>query len=183
MKIFTEPTGKFIVKIPKEWQNKSLNKGVPPFSFELLENPIGAFQLSCYSNEEKQISKNNPIQKFDTTRLQFVNQRMDGNGFNIHLWAAVVEDHTFMAKYIYDTKDQDDPKIKLEIEKVERVLSTIQLISPKNREIAIELDQYENFMTSLAASFDLKNKAVEKSHLLSGWLYVLVRLMRICAWQ
>lgn len=31
---------------------------------------------------------------------------MDGGGFNMHLFYAVVEDHLFMAKYIYQTKDE-----------------------------------------------------------------------------
>ncbi len=86
---------------------------------------------------------------------------MDGGGFNVHLWHALVEDHMFMAKFIYDTVDQDSPKIKQELEKVELSLSTLVLLSQDQRVIALEIDKYEKFTASLAASFDLKNKALE----------------------
>ena len=86
---------------------------------------------------------------------------MDGGGFNMHLWYAIVEDHFFMAKYIYSTSKQNSKKVKLELEKAEKALSTLELISIDKRELALEFDRYEKFMASLCASFDLKNKALE----------------------
>lgn len=164
MKYFTEPNGKFVIKVPTEWQYKNIAVGheeVSPYSFELYENSIGAFQLSCYSEQEKPINKNVPVQKYDNNKLDFIKQRMDGGGFNMHLWYAVVEDHMFMAKYIYDTSKQDDTEVKTELEKAELALATLELISPDKRNLALELDKYEKFMASLAASFDLKNRAIE----------------------
>ena len=164
MKYFTEPNGKFVIKVPTEWQYKNIEVGyeeISPFSFQLYENPIGAFQISCYSDKEKPINPTLERQKTDTGNLKFIEQRMDGDGFNIHLWYAVVDDHAFMAKYIYDTPKQNDPSIKIEIEKVEKALSTLELISIDRRNLAIEFDKYERFMASLAASFDLKTKAIE----------------------
>jgi len=164
MKYFTEPNGKFVIKIPTEWQYKNIAVGhdeVSPFSFELYEKSIGAFQISCYSDQEKPLNKSIPVQKYDTNKLDFTTQRMDGGGFNMHLWFATVEDHMFMAKYIYDTSRQSDPEVKTELEKAEGALSTLELISPDKRDLALEFDKYEKFMASLAASFDLKNRAIE----------------------
>lgn len=164
MKYFTEPNGKFVIKVPTEWQYKNIAIGyqeVSPFGFELYDNSVGAFQISCYSEQEKALNKNISTQKYDTNKLDFIKQRMDGGGFNMHLWYAVVEDHMFMAKYIYDTSKQDDTEVKAELEKAEMALATLELISPDKRNLALEFDKYEKFMASLAASFDLKNRAIE----------------------
>ena len=164
MKYFTEPNGKFVIQVPTNWQYKNIAVGydqVSPFGFELYENSIGAFQLSFYNEEEKPLNKKITIQKYDTKKLEFIEQRMDGDGFNVHLWYAVVEDHSFMAKYIYDTARQDDKEIKNELRKAKIALATLQILSPNKRNLAVEIDKYENFMASLCASFDLKNRAIE----------------------
>ena len=169
MKYFTEPNGKFIIHIPTEWQYSNLAVGheeVSPFSFQLYSDPVGAFQISCYSKEEKQINPNIKPQSFDARHLVFLKRRMDGEGFNVHLWFAAVEDHFFMAKYVYDTLRQNDSEVKEEMIKVESALASLQLLSPEKRKLAIELDKYEKFMASLSASFDLKNKALENESLI-----------------
>lgn len=170
MKYFTEPNGKFVIKVPTEWQYKNIvadHKEISPFSFELYENSVGAFQISCYStNEKKGISKNIPVQRYDTNNLDFIIKRMDGGGFNVHLWYAVVEDHVFMAKYIYDTSIQNDSKIISELEKAQKALASLELISPDRRALALEFDKYEKFIASLAASFDLKNRALENKSII-----------------
>jgi hypothetical protein len=164
MKYFTEPNGIFVIKIPVEWQYKNIATGIKetsPFSFELYENSCGAFQISCYPESEKTIDPNFKVQKSNSQNLEFVKVRTVDNGFNIDYWYAVVENHIFMAKYIYSTSRQNTKKIKAELEKVEKALSTLELISVDKREIALELDKYEKFIASLCASFDLKNKALE----------------------
>lgn len=164
MKYFTEPNGKFVIEIPTEWQYKNIAVGheeISPFSFELYGDSIGAFQLSCYSEQEKPFTTNLPVQKYESNKLSFITQRMDGDGFNIHLWYAVIENYMFMGKYIYDTSKQDDPEVIAELEKAEIALSTLEFISPDKRSLALEHDKYEKFMASLLASFDLKNKATE----------------------
>ncbi len=169
MKYFTEPSGRFVVKIPTEWQYKNIEVGheqVSPFSFQLYEKPVGAFQISCYSDSEKPQNKSIVIQKFDTDKLEFMQKRMDGGGFNMHLYYANVEDHMFMAKYIYETKKENEPAVKVQLEKVDLALSSLVLISPAKRNLALEFDKYEKFMASLAASFDLKNKAAENLSLI-----------------
>ena len=164
MKYFTHPKGTFVIKIPVEWQYKNVAVGYEeksPFSFELYEDEVGCFQISCYSKDEKPINPTFKVQSFNSDNLEFIEQRMDGGGFNMHLWAAVVEDHMFMAKYIYDTDKEHSDKVKAELLKAVESLKTLQLLSPKVREEAIITDKYEKFMSSLAASFDLLNEAFE----------------------
>jgi len=164
MKHFTHPDGKFIIKIPIEWQYKNIAVGyeeTPPFSFELYEKHIGCFQISCYSENEKTINKSIKRQKYNIDNLEFIEQRMDGGGFNMHLWHAVVEDHLFMAKYIYDTEKAKSKKVKEELKKAEKSLKSLRLLAPDSRKEAVNIDKYEKFMASLAASFDLLNEAYE----------------------
>ncbi|WP_258100117.1 hypothetical protein [Marinoscillum pacificum] len=166
MKWFTEPSGKFVIKIPTDWRYANVAAGheeVSPFSFESYSNKNWAFQISCYSAEEKPLNKNVKPQKFDTPNLEFNEFRRDGGGFNMHIWGAVVEDHTIIAKYIYGTTKEKEKDILYELDRVKKALATVQLLCPENRTTAFELDKYEKFMASLAASFDLKYKAIENS--------------------
>lgn len=186
MKIFTEPNGKFIVEIPTEWRyaNVAANyEEKSPFSFQPYEKPSWAFQISCYSNSEKLQNKNVPIQKYDTPNLDFVELRKDEDGFNMHIWGASVEDHTIMAKYIYDSNKENDKEIRFELGRIKKALSTIQLLSPENRRLACELDKYEKFMASLAASFDLKNEALNNRSFIEFSIIVANQIdayLRLC---
>lgn len=186
MKIFTELNGKFIIKIPTEWRyaNVAANyEEKSPFSFQPYENPKWAFQISCYSDFEKPQSKTAPIQKFDTLNLDFVELRNDGGGFNMHIWGASVEDHTIIAKYIYDSEKEDDKEIRFELNRVKKALSTFQVLCPENRKIAYELDKYEKFMASLAASFDLKNEALNNNSFIEFSIIVANQIdayLRLC---
>lgn len=169
MKYFTEPKGRFLISVPLEWQYKNVSVGyeeISPFSFQLYENPVGAFQISCYSKDEKPLNKKMVAQKADTTGLLFLQKRMDGGGFNIHLWYAVVEGHSFMAKYIYETGKANDPAIAVELQKSEKALSTLQLIGEDKRELAVETNKYEKFLAALGASFDMKRNAIENDSLI-----------------
>src|SRR5579862_8805946 len=122
MKYFIEPNGLFIIKIPIDWQYKNVAVGYKeesPFSFELYRGKVGAFQISCYSAQEKSTNPNVKIQKADTKNLEFIKFRMDDEKFHAHIWGANVDDHMFMAKYIYDADKAESPKIKKELLKVE----------------------------------------------------------------
>jgi len=182
MKHFTEPNGKFVLKIPNEWQYKNIIVGheeVSPFSFELYENSIGAFQISCYSELEKPSNSNLIIQNSNIDNLDFLKARMDGGGFNMHLWYARVDDHFFMVKYIYEEKDVNDPRIAEELAKVEKSLSSLEFISEDKRKLALDLDKYEKFIASLMASFDLKNKAFDNNSLIE---YLIITANQIDAY-
>ena len=147
MKYFTEPSGQFVIKIPIEWQYQNVLAGYKeesPFSFVLYDSPegAGAFQVSCYPASEN--SPKNNIQSADRDNLQFLEKRMDNDEFNIHLWFCSVEDHIFMAKYIYGKAWESTGLIKNELRKVKTCLSKLVFISEKNRGIVFGLDKYRS---------------------------------------
>ncbi|MCH7964724.1 MAG: hypothetical protein IH852_12390 [Bacteroidetes bacterium] len=164
LKDWTEPNGIFIMNIPIDWQYKNVIvpdfKDASPFSFEKYENSIGCFQISCYPLSERGVNNNFPVQK-NNSKVSWFPNRMDGKGFNVHVYYAQVDDQFCMAKYIYSTKDQDNVNVKDELEKVEVVLDTLRVIPLKDRKLASNLKKYDNFLGSLIASFDLWQKALE----------------------
>lgn len=66
-----------------------------------------------------------------------------------------------MAKYVCQPTKLNIKIIKKQIEKVENSLSTLICLSPDRRKFAISFDRFEKFNASLAATFDLKNKAIK----------------------
>lgn len=164
MKYFTEPNGIFEIKIPLDWHYKNEVAGYEnksPFSFELFENTQGCFQVSCYHKSEKKLNFNLPKQNYNEDNLKFVQTELPDPEFKILLWKAVIEDYFFMAKYVCQPTKLNLKIIKKQIEKVEISLSTLICLSPELREYAINYDRFEKFNASLAASFDLKNKAIK----------------------
>ncbi len=164
MKHWTEPNGNFIVNIPIEWQYKnSAIENVEeksPYSFEPYENTLGCFQLSCYPLSEKGVNPNFPIQK-NNSKVKWLASRMDDKEFDILLFHAQVDDLFCMAKYIYSAKLRNDKRIHSEIEKVKLALDSFRVIPKTDRELAKNLDKHDNFLASLAASYDLLNNALE----------------------
>ncbi|MFA8451869.1 MAG: hypothetical protein ACEPOW_14335 [Bacteroidales bacterium] len=164
MKHWIHPEGIFIMNIPIEWQYKMTypESGLdePPYSFESYEDANGSFQISSYALNERGINENFPVQR-NNSKLSWLPQRMDGNGFNVHVYYAQVDDQFCMAKYIYSTSDQFDYKIKVELNKVEAVLNSFRLIPNKDRLLAANYSKYDNFLGSLVASYDLWEKAIK----------------------
>lgn len=164
MKYFTHPEGIFEMKIPLDWYYKNEVAGYEnksPFSFELFENTQGCFQISCYNKNEKKINPNLPKNTFNKDNLEFIRNELPDSEFKILLWATVVEDYFFMAKYICQPTKLNSKIIEKQILKVERCLSTLMCLSPERREYSINFDRFEKFNASLAASYDLKNKAIK----------------------
>jgi len=186
MKYFTEPTGQFVIKIPVEWQYQNIVAGYKeesPFSFVLYDNPegAGAFQISCFPANDK-TPKNN-IQPADKDNLQFLEKRMDDDECNMHLWFCSVEDHVFMAKYIYGKEWKNSELIKEELKKVKHSLSKLVYISEKDRGTVFGLDKYEKFQSALAASFDLKKNAVSSGSMIEFIIVVANQIdayLRLC---
>ena len=164
MKHWTEPNGYFIVNIPIEWQYKNVVyeniEEKSPYSFELYENPIGCFQLSCYPLSEKEVNPIFPIQQ-NNSKINWVQSRMDDEKFDMLLFHAQVDDLLCMAKYIYSADLRNDNRIKEQIEKVKIALDSFRVIPKSDRELAKNLDKHDNFLASLAASCDLLNNAFE----------------------
>lgn len=164
MKYFTHPEGVFEIKIPLDWSYMNEIAGYEnksPFSFELFEETQGAFQISCYHASEKEVNPTLPKQKFDVDNLNFIQTILPDPEFVIFIWGAVVEDYTFMAKYVCQPNESNEKIIKQEISKVKESLSTLICLSPERQSYAIGFDRFEKFNASLAASFDLKNKAMD----------------------
>jgi len=162
MKHWTEPNGNFIVNIPIEWQYKNVvvENGIEksPYSFEAYENSLGCFQLSCYQLTEKGINQNQPIQK-NNSKIEWRESRLDDKEFEVLLFHAQVDDLLCMAKYIYSSDLRNNDKIKDELNKVKLALKSLRVIPQIDRELAANLDKHDNFLASLAASYDLLNNA------------------------
>lgn len=186
MKYFTEPNGQFVIKVPIDWQYQNVLAGYKeesPFSFLPYDRPegAGAFQISCFPATKKN-PKNN-IQKADKENLSFLEKRMDDDECNIHLWFCSVEDHVFMAKYIYGKEYEGTELIKRELEKVKSSLSKLVFISKKNRNTVIGIDMHEKFQSALAASFDLKVNAVHSNSMIEFIIVVASQIdayLRLC---
>lgn len=164
MKWFTEQNGKFVIKMPIEWQYKNIAAEIEeksPYCFHTYESANWSFQISCYSIQQVQRNPNIEIQPAGKAKLKFINSFINEDEFRIKLWFASVDDHTFIIKYVYDIGDEDSMELKQRLEVVENVLSTLQLLPENRRQLAIEIDKYEKFMAALAASFDLRNNAFE----------------------
>lgn len=164
MKFFTHPEGIFEIQIPLEWYYKNEVAGyenISPFSFELYDNKCGCFQLSVYHKSEKPINSNFENQNYNTNNLKFIENELPDKDFKIYLWATVVQDYFFMAKYVCQPTKTNKNQINNEIEKVNLVLSSLMCLSEDRRELAIGFDRFDKFNSSLGASFDLKTIALE----------------------
>lgn len=164
MKYFTHPKGIFEIKIPLDWYYKNEVAGYEnksPYSFEPIENTQGCFQISCYNKSKKKINPNLPKGLYNSDKLEFFKSELDDPIFKIFLWATVVEDYFFMAKYICQPTTVNYEELNIQIQKAENSLSTLMCLSEDRREYAIGFDRFEKFNASLAASFDLKYKALK----------------------
>ncbi len=163
-KHWTEPNGVFIVNIPVDWQYKNaIIESVEeksPYSFEAYEDSIGCFQLSCYPLSEKGINPKFPVQK-SNSKIEWLESRMDDSEFDMYLWHAQVEDQLCMAKCIYLNKDRKQAKVQTLIKQVKESLDNFRVIPISDRKHAINLNKYDNFIGSLASSFDLKERAMQ----------------------
>ena len=166
MKYFTHPEGIFEIKIPLDWYYKNEVVGYEhksPFSFELFEETQGCFQISCYHESEQELNPTIPRHNYNCNNLKFVLNLLPDAKFKIFLWATIVGDYFFMAKYVCQPTKLNAKIIKEQIIKVENCLSTLMFLSPDRRNYAVSFDRFDKFNASLGASFDLKNKALKNS--------------------
>jgi len=166
MKDWTEPNGRFIINIPIEWQyrNSAIEnvEEKSPYSFESYEDSLGCFQLSCYPLKEKDINTNIPIQK-NNSKIKWLKSRMDDKEFDVFLFHALVDDLFCMAKYIYSSENRGDLRIIEQVNKVKLVLDSFRVIPQSERKWAINLSKHDNFLASLAASYDLVKNAYDSN--------------------
>lgn len=168
MKNFTHPEGIFEINIPLEWNYMNDYFGYEhknPFSFERYDNSCGCFQISCYHKSQKEINEKLPIYRYFQKNITFSKVSYnDDDGFRFYLWTAKIEDYVFMAKYVCQPNSNNICDINSDLIKVERSLESLLFIDEDNRLQAICFDRFEKFCSSLAASFDLKNLAIENKN-------------------
>jgi len=166
MKHWTEPNGIFIINIPIEWQYKNAvfrdAEEVSPYSFEPYENSTGCFQISCYSLAEKGINPNFQIQK-SNSQIEWFETDMNDEEFDILLFYAQVDDSFCMAKYIYSKQHRNDKEITEQKKNVKAALDSFRIIPINERLLASNLNKYDNFLASLATSYDLSENAYKSN--------------------
>ncbi|EGH70491.1 hypothetical protein [Pseudomonas syringae] len=164
MKHWTEPNGVLLIKVPIDWQY--LNSGASdygeesPYGFQPYEDPIGCFQLSCYPLKELApgIAKANPK---GVKKLSWNESREDDSEFCTHLFFGAYYDQALIGKYIYDVGLEGDKRIAEQLAIVSEVLNSILIVPPSDRKLAADLDKFDRFTGSLAASYDLLYTAID----------------------
>lgn len=164
MKTFTSPDGIFEINIPIDWDYQNELHGhenKSPFSFQSFKNPIGCFQISHYIKKQptKQIFLS---QNYFEQNLKFEKTKIDENdGYILILWGTWVKENFFMAKFIYRPLLVDEQLVLKEIDKAEQCLKSLICIEPQSRIQAIHFYRYEKFLSALAATFDLSQRALK----------------------
>jgi hypothetical protein len=109
---------------------------------------------------EHGINPNFPIQK-NNSKIEWLASRMEDKEFEVLLFHAQVDDLLCMAKYIYSSEYNNDKRIEEQLKKVKLALDSFMVIPQSDRELAANLDKHDNFLASLAASYDLLMNAYE----------------------
>lgn len=196
-KTFLENNGQFIIEIPIEWgyKNPEFNaKENEPHSFELYEESIGCFQISCKPKtigNIPELIKNRKLkpQEIGQDNIDFQESFVPAEKFDMYLWMAVVEEYFVMCKYIYDAPKRESSEIKNEIEKAKKALETFLVVSEEDKESFLASDRIDKFMGSLLASDDLSNRAykngssIELVILLANQIDAILRLSLILNYQ
>lgn len=164
MKTFTSPDGIFEIHIPIDWDYQNElhgNENESPFSFQPFKNPMGCFQISHYIKKQPDNQRFSNQDYFERN-LKFEKTKIDENdGFILILWGTWVKENFFMAKYIYRPSLVDEQVVLKEIYKAEECLQSLICIEPQSRVQAIHFYRYEKFLSALAATFDLIQRALQ----------------------
>lgn len=193
MKKFIDKEGDYIIYLPVEWgyQNSFYEaKESNPDSFELYENSVGCFQISCKSKKIGKIpdlinTHELQTQAFGASNLNFKEIYTTSSKFDMYLWIAVVGNKFVMCKYITDSESKKNEKVLEELNKARQSLKTFFMIEEKDKNQVLASERFNKFMTSLAASIDLKNRAYANSSsielviLLANQIDALLRLALI----
>lgn len=164
MKHWTEPNGILLIQIPIDWQylNAGLSKyeEESPYGFQLYEDPIGCFQLSCYPLSElaPSLAEANPN---GVKKLSWKESRLDDSEFCTHLYFGAYHDQALIGKYIYDAALEGDDRIADQLKIVDQTLNSVVIVPPSDRKLAADFDKFDRFTGSLAASHDLLNSAID----------------------
>lgn len=169
MKYFIDPKGKFAIKIPIDWEYRNAiikADETAPHSFELYDNPVGCFQISCHDKNHGKIheliSKNRLTpQKLEHEKLILTEKIIYGDNFDAYFWMAIVKDDFILIKYVYEAKKRKLESTIKELKKVRKSLPTIVYIKPENQQAYFVSDKFNKFMSAIGACIDLINRAYE----------------------
>jgi len=169
MKHWTEPNGTLLIRIPVDWQylNPAIEREEekPPYGFQPYENAIGCFQLSCYplSSEAPRIAKDYPN---GVKTLSWKESRMDDAEFCAHIYYGALGDQALIGKYIYNLSLKNNKKIKEQLKVVKTILNSVVIVPANERNLASDLDKFDRFTSSLAATHDLMDSAINSESLI-----------------
>ncbi|WP_369854968.1 hypothetical protein [Candidatus Thalassolituus haligoni] len=164
MKHWTEPNGIFLIQIPTEWQYYNPvvegEEEKSPYSFQPYENANGCFQISCYPLEEiaPKLADKYPS---GVPELRWQPSRMDDSEFCVHMFYGASADQALIGKYIHDASLDNDEQINEELRLVEKILKSVVIVPPGDRKLASDMEKFDRFQGSLAASYDLLDNAIE----------------------
>lgn len=158
LKHWTEPRGTLIVSIPMDWQYRNPvvepRTEEPPYSFELYENSVGCFQLSCYPLSEL-APKIAQSAKQSSGGLKWTRSQMNSEKFDTYIYFGAMDDQALIGKYIYERELRGNPRVAEQLKLVDDVLASIVVIPVRDRVLAANLDKYDRFLGALRASYDL----------------------------
>lgn len=193
MRKFIDKEGKYVIELPDDWFHKNAlydAKENDPNSFELIDEPVGTFQINVKDVSTGKIPdliKNNNIQnqEYGKTNLDIVERFFEMEKFGMYMWFVRVDDNFVLSKYIYDFERKNDKKVKLEIEKAKNALKSLIFVPTEIREEILTQFQFDKFMFSLASAGDLISRAYKSTNpielviLLANQIDALLRLCLI----
>jgi len=168
LKLFTAETGKLQMIIPIEWEykNPSFYKtdNKAPESFGKYEKMRGAFQISCkpVNLHIEGIIKANSlnVQSSDSENLTFLEKLVEVEKSVNYMWICAIDDHFILVTYIVNSIQHNAKKGIEELQQVRKALTTVKFIKPQFRDIVIAQNRYALFLSSIAATIDLRNRAI-----------------------
>lgn len=165
MKHWTEPNGIFLIQIPIDWQylNPAFEwtKEESPYGFQPYEDGVGYFQIGCYPLEQlaPDLAKAHPN---GVPKLAWNKKTIDDDtAFRGYIYYGALADQALVAKYYYHSCFEKDSRIIQEQAISEQAMNSIVIVPIHDRKLASDLDKYDRFAGSLAASYDLLYDAIE----------------------
>ena len=94
-------------------------------------------------------------------KLSWKESRLDDSEFCTHLFFGAYHDQALIGKYIYDAGLESDERIAEQLKIVNQILNSVVIVPPNDRKLAADLDKFDRFTGSLAASHDLLYSAID----------------------
>lgn len=164
MKHWTEPNGIFLIHIPIDWQylNPAFEwaKEESPYGFRPYDNGVGYFQISCYPVEQlaPELAKINPN---GVPKLTWNKRAIEDVEFQGFIYNGALADQALIGKYFYHSAFKKDQRVIQEQAIAEQAMNSIVIVPKHDRKLAADLDKYDRFAGSLAASYDLLDVAID----------------------